>query len=247
MSGPAHTLIGMSTALTILRPIVQVHPVLKSGGWAFGWEALAAIGTLILASVTVRLAKSTSRLAEQAQNEARAVKDNSGVVKEQVELQREQAEAAQRPLVVPAPSAGWTDGKNPYNSQSGPPPWTLVLPVKNVGPGAALNVTGYIDFGVLFSDTPDRRVRLCQRAWRHLKLKIYDLTGGENPIPTGPAPPASWITRTSQVERGDVLRCRRGNRPALHPGQTHGARHETRRNRSSKLSGSVSRAIENVG
>jgi len=197
VSGPAHTLIGMSTALTILRPIVQVHPVLKSGGWAFGWEALAAIGTLILASVTVRLAKSTSRLAEQAQNEARAVKDNSGVVKEQVELQREQAEAAQRPLVVPAPSAGWTDGKNPYNSQSGPPPWTLVLPVKNVGPGAALNVTGYIDFGVLFSDTPDRRVRLVSTSLAASEAQDLRLDWrGE--------PNTDWSSATGKLDYEDV-------------------------------------------
>jgi len=34
VSGATHTLIGMITALTVLRPIVQVHPVLKSGGWS---------------------------------------------------------------------------------------------------------------------------------------------------------------------------------------------------------------------
>jgi hypothetical protein len=147
-SGAAHTLIVVINAVTILRPIVQVHPVLKSGGWAFGWEALAAIGTLILAGVTVRLAKSTSRLAEQAQNEARAVKDNSGVVREQVELQRQQIEAGQKPLVVPAPSAGWADGTETYDRR----PWSMLLPVKNIGLGPALNVGGKIDFGVTLSD-----------------------------------------------------------------------------------------------
>jgi hypothetical protein len=140
---------------------VQVHPVLKSGGWTFGWDALAAIGTLILAIVTAGMAIATFRLARQAREEARAVKDNSGVVKEQVELQREQIEVAQTPLVVPAPQHGWTDGKTPYGEPArSAAPWADVLPVKNVGPGAALNVTGHIDFGPLFGDKPDKVVQL---------------------------------------------------------------------------------------
>jgi hypothetical protein len=197
VSGPAHTLIGMSTALTIMRPIVQVHPVLKSSGWTFGWDALAAIGTIGLAIVTAGMAFATFRLARQARDEARAVKDNSGVVKEQVELQRAQAEAAQRPLVVPAPSAGWTDGKDPYNSQSGPPPWALVLPVKNVGPGAALNVTGHIDFGPLFSDKPDRTVRLVPTSLASSESQDLRLDWRDQPN-------TDWSSATDKLDYEDV-------------------------------------------
>jgi hypothetical protein len=149
-------MIGMITALTVLRPIVQVHPVVTSGGWAFGWDALAAIGTLILAIVTVGLAKATYRLASQAQDEARAVKDNSGAVREQVELQRQQIEAGQKPLVVPAPPPGWIDGTEMYGTRQ----WTEVLPVKNIGLGPAVNVGGKIDFGVVASDEDGGSIRL---------------------------------------------------------------------------------------
>jgi hypothetical protein len=187
----------MSTALTILHPIVQVHPVLKSGGWSFGWDALAAIGTLILAGVTVRLAKSTSRLAEQAQNEARAVKDNSSVVKEQVQLQREQIEAAQKPLVVPAPQHGWTDGKAPYGGPISAAPWADVLPVKNVGPGAALNVTGHIDFGPTFGDTPDGRVRLVSTSLASSESQDLRLDWRE-------APNTDWSSATGKLDYEDV-------------------------------------------
>jgi hypothetical protein len=198
VSEPAHTLIGMTTALTILRPIVQVHPVLKSGGWAFGWDALAAIGTLILAIVTVGLAKATFRLASQARDEARAVKDNSGVVKEQVELQREQAEAAQRPLVVPAPPLGWSDGTTPYGDEMfGGPRWAKMLPVKNVGPGAALNVTGHIDFGPTFSDTPDGRVRIVSTSLAASEAQDLRLDWRETPN-------TDWSSAVGKLDYEDI-------------------------------------------
>jgi hypothetical protein len=193
VSGAAHTLIGMSTALTILRPIVQVHPVLKSGGWTFGWDALAAIGTIGLAIVTAGMAGATFWLAKQARNEARAVKENSGTVKEQVELQREQIEAAQKPLVIPAPSPGWTDGTDPY----GPKSWAEVLPVKNVGPGAALNVTGHIDFGPLFSDKPDRTVRLVPTSLASSESQDLRLDWREQPN-------TDWSSATGKLDYEDV-------------------------------------------
>lgn len=125
------------------------------------------------------------------------MKDNSGAVREQVELQREQAEAAQRPLVVPAPSAGWTDGKHPYNSQSGPPPWTLVLPVKNVGPGAALNVTGHIDFGPLFGDKPDKVVQLVSTSLGSSESQDLRLDWRRQPN-------TDWSSATGKLDYEDV-------------------------------------------
>jgi hypothetical protein len=198
VSGAAHTLIGMNRAVTILHPIVQVHPVLKSGGWTFGWDALAAIGTLILAIVTAGMAIATFRLARQAREEARAVKDNSGVVKEQVELQREQIEVAQTPLVVPAPQHGWTDGKTPYGEPArSAAPWADVLPVKNVGPGAALNVTGHIDFGPLFGDKPDKVVQLVPTSLASSESQDLRLDWREPPN-------TDWSSATGKLDYEDV-------------------------------------------
>jgi hypothetical protein len=151
-----------------------------------------------LAIVTASLAKATFRLAKQAQDEARAVKDNSGVVREQVELQREQAEAAQRPLVVPAPPLGWSDGTTPYGDDIfGGPRWAMMLPVKNVGPGAALNVTGHIDFGPLFSDKPDRTVRLVPTSLGSSGSQDLRLDWRE-------APNTDWSSATGKLDYEDV-------------------------------------------
>ena len=79
-----------------------------------GWDALAAIGTLTLAGVTVRLAKSTSRLAEQAQNEVWSATPAPSENRWSCSASR--PKRRRRPPVVPAPSLGWTDGKHPYNS-----------------------------------------------------------------------------------------------------------------------------------
>jgi hypothetical protein len=115
-----------------------VHVLVHEGGFAFGWNALVALGTLALAFGTVFLAL-------QARNEARAVKRESQQIAEQVTLQREQMESAQRPYVIPFadPDWSWKDGLGRYNQDR----WKYLLPVKNAGPGAALNVQGALNFG----------------------------------------------------------------------------------------------------
>lgn len=115
-----------------------VHVIVHEGGFAFGWSALVALGTLALALGTVFLAL-------QARNEARAVKRESLQIGEQVTLQRQQLEAGQRPYVVPFadPDWSWREGLGRYDQNK----WRNLLPVKNAGLGPALNVQGSLDFG----------------------------------------------------------------------------------------------------
>jgi len=115
-----------------------VHVIVHEGGFALGWNALVALGTLALAFGTFFLAL-------QARNEARAVKRESQQIAEQVTLQREQLDAGQRPYVIPVadPDWSWKDGLGRYAQEQ----WKYLLPVKNAGLGPALNVQGSLDFG----------------------------------------------------------------------------------------------------
>ncbi len=102
-------------------------------------------GELIVGAGTLALAGFTGYLGFQAKREAQSVDREASKVGEQVQLQREQMEAGVRPYVVPAPSRDWAerDGRAQYAADE----WRRVLPVKNAGPGAALNVRGRLDFG----------------------------------------------------------------------------------------------------
>jgi hypothetical protein len=60
----------------------------------------------------------------------------------QLRAARRQADAATRPVVVPAPSGEWTRQEGAYAEDR----WASCLPLKNVGPGVALNVTGQLTF-----------------------------------------------------------------------------------------------------
>lgn len=115
-----------------------MHVIVHEGGFDLGWNAFVALGTLALALGTFFLAL-------QARNEAGAVERESQQIAEQVTLQREQLEAGQRPYVIPfAPTDwSWKDGIGRYGQGQ----WKYLLPVKNAGPGAALNVQGSLDFG----------------------------------------------------------------------------------------------------
>lgn len=115
-----------------------MHVVVREGGFALGWNALLALATFSLAFGTFFLAL-------QARNEARAVKRESQQIAEQVALQREQMESAQRPYVIPFadPDWSWLEGQERYSLNA----WKHLLPVKNAGPWAALNVQGGLDFG----------------------------------------------------------------------------------------------------
>lgn len=99
----------------------------------------------VVAIAETFLACGTVYLGLQARNEARSVRLEAGQVGEQVKLEREQMEAALRPYVIPAPDNDWSwhQGLGKYAGGE----WRKLLPVKNAGPGAALNVRGRINFG----------------------------------------------------------------------------------------------------
>jgi hypothetical protein len=113
--------------------------------WEFGWNALVAIGTLALAGGTTLLAFQAKNEAQSVAREAKKVGEQAEVQREQIELQREQMEAVTLPYVVPAPSFAWSNqrGEGPYAGGE----WRRLLPIKNVGPGTALNVRGRLAFG----------------------------------------------------------------------------------------------------
>ena len=100
--------------------------------WLDRWAPLAewavAAGTFALAIATVWLAK-------RAHDEAKQVG-------EQVALQREQIEASALPNVYPVARHDWAWKMD--NSRYEGSNRTYLLPVKNGGPGLALNVTGQV-------------------------------------------------------------------------------------------------------
>jgi hypothetical protein len=94
-------------------------------------DLIVGLGTLALAGFTYWLGKSAR--AEGSQ------------VAAQVQLERERLDSESRPYVVPAPDPAWTWGEG--NGQYAANWWRSLLPVKNVGPGAALNVKGELHWG----------------------------------------------------------------------------------------------------
>jgi hypothetical protein len=104
--------------------------------------ARCVVSQWVVAGAEIALACGTVYLAVQARNEARAVGRESAHVADQVTLQREQMAAGTRPVVIPISPPGWSDGSGAYHDN-----WFATLPVKNVGPGAALNVLAWLDVG----------------------------------------------------------------------------------------------------
>ena len=97
-------------------------------------DLIVGLGTLALAGFTYWLGKSAR--AEGSQ------------VAAQVKIERERLDAESRPYVVPAPDPEWLTPDNPVaGGWSGNDGWKGSLPVKNVGPGAALNIQATLRFG----------------------------------------------------------------------------------------------------
>jgi hypothetical protein len=70
----------------------------EPSAWKFGWEALVAIGTLVLAWSTWRLARKTSALAETTAQEVEHSKRQVAASLEQVKIAQQQAATAQDAL-----------------------------------------------------------------------------------------------------------------------------------------------------
>jgi hypothetical protein len=78
----------------------MMHPTLlpAASSWEFGWEALVAIGTLVLALATAGLAWSTRNLAKETSEEVSHSKRQVDAALEQVEVGQAQARTAQEAL-----------------------------------------------------------------------------------------------------------------------------------------------------
>jgi len=103
-------------------------------GWLDDWAPLAE---WLVAGGTILLALGTFRLAKQATREAQAVTEDARQVANQVTLQREQMERGGRAYVYPSTPSGWAVGAAEWQDRR-----LTVLPIKNGGPGLALNVEG---------------------------------------------------------------------------------------------------------
>jgi hypothetical protein len=103
--------------------------------WAPLADWLVAIGTGALAAATFTLAK-------RAREEAQAVRKES-------ERLGEQARAALRAEVYPESSAEWAQGSGEWAGET-----SRKLPLRNGGPGLALNVTGTVTFEGVEGRTP---------------------------------------------------------------------------------------------
>ena len=88
-----------------------------------------AIGTLCLAGATVWLVLVTKDMVQRSS--------------QQLALEQRRIEASQRPHVYPESPIDRVDGRGDYG---GPVTWREVLPVRNGGPGVALNVRGTLYF-----------------------------------------------------------------------------------------------------
>lgn len=84
--------------------------------WAFGWEALVAIGTLTLAAGTVALAWTTRRLAAESAADLRS---------------------QWRPLLLPGEATHWLQYDEAKKQ--------LIVPIRNAGRGPALFVRTLLD------------------------------------------------------------------------------------------------------
>lgn len=183
MSGGASTLKRVDWNLLVGAGDVGLH------GWLVRWAPLAewlvAIGTSGLAAATFVLAR-------RARDEAAAVRNEATIVAEQVQLQREQSVAATRPAVYPVPLFDWTRGAGVYSVRS----TNDVLPIKNGGPGLALNV-----HGACFARDPDSLSR-------PISLELYAGTLAANEsfdATTECAVPHGWATVEGFILYNDIL------------------------------------------
>jgi hypothetical protein len=99
--------------------------------WLDRWAPLAEWA---VAGGTILLAVATFILAKQATREAKKVGD-------QVTLQREQMERATLPYLYPSTPRGWARGEVEWQDRQSAGP---LLPMKNAGPGPALNIEGEV-------------------------------------------------------------------------------------------------------
>jgi len=148
----------------------------------FGVEAMVsdwfvAGGTLGLAGGTVWLVIVTNRMVARAGD--------------QLALEQRRVEASQRPHVYPESPIEWVDGTGRYG---GPLTWREALPVRNGGPGVALNVRGKLFFpppsGVVVPIVP---TSLAPGESADLRFNW----GGERQKGGGTGPGATSSTRTS--------------------------------------------------
>ena len=107
-------------------------------GFAITLAGTMTLGDLIVGLGTLALAWSTYGLGKAARAEG-------SQVGAQVELERERLEREGQPWVVPAPDPDWSwrGGEGRYGGEM----WKTLLPVRNIGPGAALNVKGLLHWG----------------------------------------------------------------------------------------------------
>ena len=118
--------------------IASFVPLVSSGlhDWLARWAPLADWS---VAAGTALLAFATFYLALKARAEARSVADDSKQIAAQVALQREQIARADRAHVFPSTPTGWAIGAVEWQGRR-----AGVLPIKNGGPGLALNVNGKV-------------------------------------------------------------------------------------------------------
>lgn len=89
----------------------------QPGPWP---ESLQAAATVVLIAVTATYVAFTGR--------------SVMLTRESLDIQRKRVEASQRPYVIAAPTREWID-RMPVSED-----WADVLPIKNLGPGVAINV-----------------------------------------------------------------------------------------------------------
>jgi hypothetical protein len=109
-----------------MRPLVIGVLLLAVSPWEFGWEALVAVGTLLLALATFYLVLRTSALAKSSESDLRA---------------------QWRPVILPAsyPSLGESVG---YDANAD----LLFVRVQNAGRGPALHVRTQVEPGGISPD-----------------------------------------------------------------------------------------------
>jgi hypothetical protein len=134
-------LLGLVAAAWLVA-VLTVLAVVSDDHFRIWLEDTAPLAEWLVAGGTAALALATYTLAKRAADEAQAVRDEAKIVGDQVTLQREQMEVAQRPHVFPAPPGDWAVREGVYGGSG-----SDVLPVKNGGPGAALNVKGQLTWG----------------------------------------------------------------------------------------------------
>jgi hypothetical protein len=124
-------------SVVVVSGVAIVCAVVLANGWVTV-EAKTTIGDLLVGVGTFALAAFTYRLGREARSEGRQIAT-------QVALERERMESDAQPWVVPAPNPAWSwkEGEGRYADGV----WMRLFPVKNIGPGSALNVRGSLKWG----------------------------------------------------------------------------------------------------